>query len=126
MSVPGKYGEPWVAALRADKIVSAIPADPYPMRIPGGVVVAESMQTDRRDRAIAAVNACAGLDIPADAPLGWLAQRLAALEVVAGYAKHAGDCYSFAGFEADPCDCGLDKALASLHSLTTTNPDATP
>lgn len=68
----GRYGEPWrVSAERPHNVVCADAFAPASMSF--------KMAEERAARVIACVNACAGLSIPADAPVGWVTGRLDAL-----------------------------------------------
>lgn len=80
----------------------------------GGALVAESMETSRRDRAIACVNALAGLAILADAPVGWLAQRLARLDRLEHMVEFLNDWWS--GHEAGGILLAPDEPEDAVHT----------
>lgn len=79
------FGEPWrpgkgSGVIIADRTALGLAPLADDLEYYGGALVAESIERSRRDRAIACVNACAGLTIPPDAPQGVLAELLDAVE----------------------------------------------
>lgn len=92
-----KYGEPWRAGKSFGVIVTDAPGGApgaEDREYYGGRAVAESMTPEERDRAIACVNFCAGVDLPEDADLGMLIDLLDFMEDLYKIALRGEDAFS--------------------------------
>ena len=96
-----KYGEPWRI-------------DGRRIRDTGDLTIA--IESNDAARIVSAINACAGLDLPADVPVGALAELVKACRGIDGVQKE-GEIWSVNPSEFKAFKSAVRAALAALEAL---------